>query len=1056
MPMFFSRPLTPSALTVSASLTTLTSQRAFHSLSQRHYSNGAGSGGKPIDSPIPEHENELEPEAGSGPEPEPSAVAETIGGRTRGLSSGALRSRQTRRRTASALPPVKLPPNFLRENVSKYDAAKQPRLPEALMEDTMHIKTSRLPTNQAPSSRQPDLTVGPYFDAALTLLLDRSRELTRDILLSPNNDEKDPLCNRADQIERLARVGDMIIDSAWHLVDSVCLARHAQYPYKTRPFWWWNVYKDLHSGSQTNSKDPSPSVSPTLKEQLHHAELLPYPLSQAVPDFPIDALMGIQRTLDRQLQARPPSTFDPQVCKRPITILSISGYGGKAIAESIGRHLAYWNQADLIHLDAQDLSMLIGEYLGLNWAYSRGAVSTMGFRAAELNGKLVRDGASSSPANDEDDNDTEAGMLGLRVSSGSFEDDLQKIRQGDYDCFSKWENLKIDKILDHIIRAPEVPEPSSRGCSRQNPILLHLHDIIELSMTLEGSLLIGRLRALVDSAWKEGTQIAIIGTSSCENPSDEYQEAVKQFAAADWVVTRHLEPDEVDRRAMGKTLFTETGSGFGLQNADYFAENIRNINRMARALRPDDDDSLPVLDISSEDVKSCLRSTNHRFSILRDSILPIPEVYNMACALTALEKRQEEVERGQGTREGAGEGEQEGEGDRGARILSERCSMGPLQQKPGQRIVDEAVGESRGYETGERPRSHETGPKSESRGGGVPTKLNEYEKRISSGQIHRENLRTTFADVHAPQETISALKLLTSLALVRPDAFAYGVLSQDRIPGCLLYGPPGTGKTMLAKAVAKESGANMLEISGATVNDKWVGESEKLIRAVFTLAKRLEPCVVFIDEADSLLANRSMFSNRASHREHINQFLKEWDGLEETNAFIMVATNRPFDLDDAVLRRLPRKILVDLPLQPDRAAILRLLLRDETMDPAVCLDTVAHRTPYYSGSDLKNLCVAAAMAAVEEENHLASRHQGPEPYRYPDRRVLRPDHFDAALKQIPASISQDMLSLKQIRKFDQEYGNAGRGGAARRKMGMGFGCQGDKEGVDANEARIRP
>lgn len=258
---------------------------------------------------------------------------------------------------------------------------------------------------------------------------------------------------------------------------------------------------------------------------------------------------------------------------------------------------------------------------------------------------------------------------------------------------------------------------------------------------------------------------------------------------------------------------------------------------------------------------------------------------------------------------------------------------------------------------------------------------------------------------------------------------------------------------MLAKAVAKESGANMLEISGASINDKWVGESEKLIRAVFTLAKRLSPCVVFIDEADSLLANRSMLSNRASHREHINQFLKEWDGMEETSAFIMVATNRPFDLDDAVLRRLPRKILVDLPTKDDRAAILRLLLRDETLDSSVSLEEYAKRSSFYSGSDLKNVCVAAAMAAVEEENEAAAARQSgqEEPVAYPVRRTLRAHHFEKALKQIPASISEDMVSLKLIRKFDEEYGRRPRGA----KKTLGFGVLDEKSYASEDNARIR-
>jgi SpoVK/Ycf46/Vps4 family AAA+-type ATPase len=700
----------------------------------------------------------------------------------------------------------------------------------------------------------------------------------------------------------------------------------------------------------------------------------------------------------------------------------MSGHGGKSIAEAIGKHLAFWNRADLVHLDAQDLSVLIGDYLGLNWAYSRGAVSMMGFRAAELNGKLTRDLSAASRLNDEDDNDVEANIIGLRASTGALDEEFQKIRQGDFDCFSKWEYLKIDKILDCIIHAPESKEALSQVSRR--PILIHVHDIVELSMTLEGSLLVSRLRTLVDTAWQQGLKIAIVGTSSSENPSEEYQDAVKQFAATDWVITRHLEPDRTDKWTAAKN--NSLHGRFSLQKADYFAENICNINRMLGAL--DADGPPTLLSLSDENVMAYFRSGSPKFALLRDSILPISEVYQLARAFRALEEKSP------------------GAGSTG---FLDRCAMGPLRQQPGQQFLDKEEDELKIEADMRHPIREEA--KTDGR---TTMKLNEYEKRISSGQINRENLRTTFADVHAPLETISSLKLLTSLALVRPDAFAYGVLAQDRIPGCLLYGPPGTGKTMLAKAVAKESGANMLEISGATINDKWVGESEKLIRAVFTLAKRLEPCVVFIDEADSLLANRSMFSNRASHREHINQFLKEWDGMEETNAFIMVATNRPFDLDDAVLRRLPRKILVDLPLKPDRAAILRLLLRDELLDSSVSHEDLAKQTAYYSGSDLKNVCVAAAMAAVQEENEAAGKHEGPEPYQYPDRRVLRSEHFENALKQIPASISEDMTSLKLIRKFDEQYGNRRKG--LKKKASMGFGVLEDHGYTNTNEARIRP
>ncbi|UNI16211.1 hypothetical protein JDV02_002671 [Purpureocillium takamizusanense] len=963
-----------------------------------------GSDGKPADDSVTEHDGDVEEQTGAG----------TSGGRTRSHAAGPSRTRQARRRVASALPPVKLPPSFLDNNVSVFAPGIQPRLPAAISEDSRHEKISRLFHDQNPGSQQAHQALESYFETALNNLLVKHTELAVDLEMS-SSDVADVSWNSPDKIERVVRLWDMILDSAWHLTDALYPARQAEYIYKTRPFWWWHIYKDLDPRTH-RFRDQFLSLALSLDNHLHHAERLEKPLAHAVADFPIDTLVAMQKAIGRELNASSPSNFDPKTGKRPITILSLSGYGGKAVAESIGEHLALWNEADLIRLDAHDLSALVGEYLGQNWAYSRGSISMLGFRAAELNGKLAADPESLRRHQDDDDGDGESGILGIRTETGTLADELQNIRKGGYDGFSKWESLKIDKILDHIIRSASLKTQSAQP----RPVLLQIHDVVELSMTLEGSLLLGKLRALVDGAWQQGLRIAVLGTSSCEEPSDEYQGAIADLAVGDLIITRHIQPDRADRH-MAKSQQRPT---FNLQQADYFAENVHNINRMLRSMDPDAAQQL--LDPSSDSLRAYLLSANPRFSVLRESILPVPEIYHLACAFKALEQNRQ----GGGT---AG--------------FLERLTMGPLRQRPGQPFLDEERPEE-GGEAGDTTKSTEES-KVDAR---APMKLNEYEKRIVVGHIHRENLRTTFDDVHVPPETISALKLLTSLALVRPDAFSYGVLAQDKISGCLLYGPPGTGKTMLAKAVAKESGANMLEISGATINDKWVGESEKLIRAVFTLAKRLSPCVVFIDEADSLLANRSMFSSRPSHREHINQFLKEWDGMEETKAFIMVATNRPFDLDDAVLRRLPRKILVDLPLKDDRAAILRLLLKGETLDGSVSLEDYAARTPHYSGSDLKNVCVAAAMAAVEEENEAAAKHTGPEPFQYPQRRVLRSDHFDKALRQIPASISEDMVSLKLIRKFDEEYGNRRKGA---KKKTMGFGILDDKQHASAAETRIR-
>ncbi|KAL2820441.1 hypothetical protein BJX63DRAFT_313738 [Aspergillus granulosus] len=330
---------------------------------------------------------------------------------------------------------------------------------------------------------------------------------------------------------------------------------------------------------------------------------------------------------------------------------------------------------------------------------------------------------------------------------------------------------------------------------------------------------------------------------------------------------------------------------------------------------------------------------------------------------------------------------------------------------------------------------------------------NKYEKKLLNGVVDANSIRTTFADVHVPSETIDALKTLTSLSLIRPEAFTYGVLATDKIPGLLLYGPPGTGKTMLAKAVARESGATVLEVSGSEVYDMYVGEGEKNVKAIFSLAKKLNPCVVFIDEADSIFCSRAGSRTRASHRELINQFLKEWDGMNNLSTFIMVATNRPFDLDDAVLRRLPRRLLVDLPTEQDRLAILKIHLKDEVLDSSVDLAELARRTPFYSGSDLKNLCVAAALACVREENALAQQHTGEEPYKYPTKRTLTGEHFTRGIGEISASISEDMSSLSAIRKFDEQYGD--RKGRRKKSAGWGFMTPASDEAGASDAARVR-
>ena len=153
------------------------------------------------------------------------------------------------------------------------------------------------------------------------------------------------------------------------------------------------------------------------------------------------------------------------------------------------------------------------------------------------------------------------------------------------------------------------------------------------------------------------------------------------------------------------------------------------------------------------------------------------------------------------------------------------------------------------------------------------------------------------------------------------------------------------------------------------------------------------------------------------------------------------------DLDDAVLRRLPRRLLVDLPTEKDRLEILKIHLRDEQLAEDVSLPDLAAKTPYYSGSDLKNLSVAAALSCVREENELAKKYntENEEPYKHAEKRTLTAQHFTRALEEITASISEDMTSLKDIKKFDEQYGD--KRGKKKKSSKWGFNAAADMDKV---------
>lgn len=271
----------------------------------------------------------------------------------------------------------------------------------------------------------------------------------------------------------------------------------------------------------------------------------------------------------------------------------------------------------------------------------------------------------------------------------------------------------------------------------------------------------------------------------------------------------------------------------------------------------------------------------------------------------------------------------------------------------------------------------------------------------------------TWADIGALASVRDELVLSILHPIQNPERFE--ALGLKMPAGVLLYGPPGCGKTLLAKAIASESGANFISIKGPELLDKYVGESERAVRQVFQRARASSPCVVFFDELDALAPRRSGGAgseggNGVSERV-VNQLLTEMDGLDSRrNVFVIAATNRPDIIDPAMLRpgRLDKLLYVGLPVGSDRLSILKTLTKKSRIDPQVSLSDVAH-DPHcegFSGADLSALVREAGIAALRETDLATATELS-----------IQKRHFDRAFETVFPSVSRaDQRMFDKMKK----------------------------------------
>jgi len=323
------------------------------------------------------------------------------------------------------------------------------------------------------------------------------------------------------------------------------------------------------------------------------------------------------------------------------------------------------------------------------------------------------------------------------------------------------------------------------------------------------------------------------------------------------------------------------------------------------------------------------------------------------------------------------------------------------------------VGRSPGAPRRQRTRTDSTGkPKLDYTG--LDKKL--AEQIMDEIVLLKRGNNNSFEAIAGNEQAKTALNETVILPALRPEIFT-GLRAPPK--GILLFGPPGCGKTMLARALAAETKCTFFNISASALTSKWQGEGEKLVKTLFNLARQLSPTIIFIDEIDSFLTERKENENDGTRRLK-TEFMLQFDGMvseQDEKLLVLGATNRPMDLDDAVLRRFPKRIYVRLPDEKARLYLLTHVLKGQHVRmTAGEMKEILRLTEGYSGSDLNQLAKEAAYEPI--------RTIDPAKLKTVDLEDVPPitgTHFKAAARRIRPSVNPS--SLQTFANWTKSYGD---------------------------------